>query len=167
MSNGLLLHVGCGGEALPQELTGFKEIRLDIDEKHRPDIVANITDLGEVGKFNVVYSAHVLEHLYPHDLKLALKEFLRVLDDGCVCVAIVPDLEDIRPTDEVVYISPAGPVTGLDMYYGMRSMLKENPYMAHRNGFVKSTLEKELIEAGFSKVDVKRVHSNLLGIAYK
>ena len=80
----------------------------------------------------------------------------------------VPDLEDVRPTEDVMYVSPAGPITGLDMMYGYRPLLASMPYMAHHTGFVSATLEKALKDAGFSKVSTKRIPSyNLLGVGVK
>ena len=72
-----LLHVGCGGGRLPDWLTGFNEIRLDIDDTYNPDIVADMKDMGDIGQFDVVFCQHALEHLYPHEVTQALEEFRR------------------------------------------------------------------------------------------
>lgn len=151
-----VLHVGCGGDRVPEWLSDFAEVRLDIDPKHKPDVVASMTDMGDIGGFSRLYCAHALEHLTPADGHRALTEFVRVLEPGGLAVVIVPDLEDIRPTDDVVYVSSAGPIRGVDMYYGLARLLDENPHMAHRNGFVKATLERAMREAGFSAFEVMR-----------
>jgi len=165
---GRVLHVGCGGETLPEYLQQYDEVRLDIDPQFQPDILASITDLGDIGSYEGVFCSHILEHLYPHDLPQALAEVRRVLVDDGFLIAFVPDLEDVRPTQEVVYISPSGPVMGLDMYYGFTKWLKEMPYMAHHNGFVQATLQAALEAAGFSKVIVTRVGGiNLMGACRK
>ena len=81
---------------------------------------------------------------------------------------MVPDLEDVRATDDMLYESAAGPVTGLDMIYGMRSLLQEYPHMAHHTGFTAGTLNAELTAAGFSSVTVeRRPNYELLAIAVK
>ena len=163
-----LLHVGCGGDPLPDYCTGFKETRLDISETNNPDIVANMTDMGEIGQYDAVFCQHALEHLAPYDVPVALSEFLRVLNPSGSVMIFVPDLEDVRPTEEVILQSPAGPITGLDMFYGYRKALKEYPYMAHRTGFVEGTLNKALKNAGFSKVLTKRMGNyNLMGVGVK
>ena len=127
-----------------------------------------MTDLGDIGPVDCVYAAHTIEHLYPHEVQKAFAEFLRVLRPGGAFVMLVPDLENVRPTDEVVYISTAGPITGFDMYYGKRDLLDEQPYMAHHCGFVRDTLTKELEAAGFSKVKVDAYGSlNLCGVGLK
>lgn len=169
VSQGSLLHVGCGGEPLPVWAQGhFSEVRLDIDARHNPDITASMVDMGDIGPFNAVLSAHSLEHLYPHEVQKALGEFRRVLADGGYAVIFVPDLEDVRATDDMLYESAAGPVTGLDMIYGMRSLLQEYPHMAHHTGFTAGTLKAELTAAGFSSVTVeRRPNYELLAIAVK
>lgn len=164
-----VLHVGCGGEKLPpQVFDGFTEVRLDIDEGCNPDIVASMVDLGEIGSFAAVYSCHSLEHLHPHDVAKALLEFKRVLEDGGYALIIVPDLENVRPTHEVVYQSEAGPITGHDMYYGCARMSIDKPYMRHQCGFVAQTLKDALQAAGFSRCETKTVNGwNLMGLAVK
>ena len=163
-----VLHLGCGVHPLPEWVPDRDETRLDLDPATSPDIVASITDVGDIGPFNIVFSSHVLEHVYPHETQQALRESCRVLVDGGYAVHVVPDLENVKATDEVLYESPAGPVTGLDMIYGMRSMVEQRPHMAHKNGFTRATLEKALVDAGFSRVAITRTHLfNLVGVGVK
>lgn len=167
-SPGVLLHVGCGGSPVPEYLQSYKEVRLDIDERHKPDIIGSMTDLGEIGQYDMVYCCHALEHLYPHDVIKALKEFYRVIKPGGAVMVLVPDLEDVKPTLDVVYESPSGPITGLDMYYGLRSVLEDMPYMAHKTGFFKDTLEQAFKEAGFEKYRaIRGANFNLIGVGGK
>lgn len=162
------LHVGSGGQALPEWLSGFEEVRLDIDPTTHPHIVASMLDMGEIGEFDRVFSSHALEHVYPHEVQTALGEFLRVLKPGGAALVFVPDMQDVRPTEDVLYDSAAGPITGLDMFYGLRSMLKEQPYMAHHNAFTAETLRTAMEDAGFSRVEVKRVPIfNLFAVGVK
>lgn len=161
-----VLHVGCGNEKLPPYLQHCKEVRLDIEPGYEPDIVADMVHLPEgIGPFDAVFSCHSLEHLYPYDVIPCLQGFRRVLKPDGVVMILVPDLEDVLPNDGVVYESPMGPVTGLDMYYGMASCLKEHPYMAHHCGFVQGVLARTLKAAGFKDVRVTR-HAND-GVLYR
>lgn len=165
---GSLLHVGCGSDPLPQWACGYAETRLDIVPDYSPDIVADMTAMGDIGRFDAVYCSHALEHLPPHKVGVALREFLRVLNDGGNAIVFVPDLEGVSPTDEVLFESPAGPICGLDLMYGFRPVLAERPHMAHRTGFVASTLEAAFKDAGFSKVAVTRLGMySLMGVGIK
>src|SRR5262252_6440154 len=120
-----ILHAGCGGEPMPPWLDGA-EVRLEIDAAVKPDIVASMTDMGAIGSYDAIYCSHALEHLYPHEIPLALGEFLRVLKPGGAAIIIVPDLEDAEPTDEVLYVSPGGPIAGFDLFYGHRASVAAN-----------------------------------------
>ena len=85
------LNVGCGPVDSPK-IRGFdnddwKEIRLDIDEGVNPDIVGTLTDmkLVETSSVDAVHSAYNIDHIYPHEVPIALAEFYRVLkEDGIV-----------------------------------------------------------------------------------
>lgn len=159
LKTGNLLHVGCGSDPMPEWMNGCKETRLDISPMCNPDIVASMTEMGDIGNFDIVLSRHSLEHLAPHDVSKALKEFLRVLNTGGCAIVFVPDLEDAKATEDVLFVSPAGPITGLDLMYGFRQVLDEMPYMAHRTGFIKDTIEKAFKDAGFSKVVATRLRN--------
>jgi SAM-dependent methyltransferase len=164
-----VLHVGCGYAELPPWLSDYQEVRLDIDPLCKPDIVASMTDLGEIGPFDAVLSNHCLEHLYPHEVPKALGEFHRVLNDGGFAAVFVPDLEDARPTDDVLFDSPAGPICGIDLFYGFRPALAAGMnFMAHHTGFTKARMEKALESAGFHGGAVSRLSGyNLVGIGFK
>lgn len=168
MTGRSLLHVGCGSDPLPEYLREFKEIRLDINGSVNPDIIASMTDMGDIGSYDSILCQHALEHLWPHEVNTALSEFIRVLNPGGMAIVFVPDLEDVRATEEVILQSPAGPITGIDMIYGYRPSLKDNPHMAHKTGFVRDTLYRALMEAGFSKAETKRLGNyNLMGVGVK
>ena len=157
-----LLHVGCG----PQNkisLKGFnnplwKEIRLDIDEDVKPDIVGTLTNMNSVdsGSVDALYSAHNIEHIFPHEVPKALLEFNRVLKDDGFVVITCPDLISVcqavvnEKLMEQVYTSPAGPISPIDILYGHReTTINSNIFMAHKSGFTYSLLDRVFSEAGF------------------
>lgn len=125
-------------------------------------------DLGDIGEFDIVYSCHSLEHLYPHDAMKALGEFHRVLKNGGVVIIQVPNLEGVQATEEVLFTAPIGDITGLDLIYGYRKLLKDMPHMAHRNGFTPDTLRSFLEDAGFNEVHINKLpYYDMIGAAKK
>ena len=163
-----LLHVGCGGNPLPDWLGNYEEVRLDIDQSCNPDIVGDILELGEIGEFEAVFSSHNLEHVHQHEVSKALSEFYRVLSKDGALIVFVPDCEGVSPTEDILFESSAGGISGLDLLYGFRKVLKDKPYMAHKHAFTSSSLEKALVDAGFRKVIVKRLFPfNMFGVGIK
>lgn len=176
-----VLHVGCATDWVVGRHKAFPagewtEVRLDIDPAMRPDIVASMTDMPMVGdaSCDAVFSSHNLEHLFLHELRRALAEFLRVLKSGGFLLARVPDIEIAARAiaagriEEPLYESPSGPITPLDVIFGhRRSIAKGMTYMAHRNGFVAASLGSELDLAGFVGIQIGREHFDLAAMAYK
>jgi SAM-dependent methyltransferase len=159
-----ILHVGCGPHRLPAEFTGCDEVRFDADASVEPDIVGNMTALGDIGEFDGIWCCHALEHLTPVDAMTCLREFLRVLKPNGWVTIIVPDLEGVSPTFEPLL--DHGTVSGHDLIYGMRDT--SNPWMQHRTGFIAVTLAAALRQAGFRGVDTKRSNDyNLVGLGIK
>lgn len=164
-----LLHAGCGRGDLPPFFGDkYQEVRLDIDPKTEPHVVASLVDLGDIGEFDVVYTSHCVEHLYPSDVSLALAEFYRVTSESGSTIVIVPDLEGVQATEEVLYVCEVGPLTGLDLIYGCRYDAGRSEYMAHHSGFVSATLEAAMRAAGFEFVTMKRLPDyNLMAVGQK
>lgn len=160
------LHVGCGPKRKNQTTSGFnsadwQETRLDIDPRVQPDVIGSMTDISAVASasMDAVFSSHNIEHLYPHEVPLALAEFFRVLNANGFAVITCPDLQSVctliaddRLT-EPAYVSPAGPIAPLDILYGHRqAMTQGNLYMAHRCGFTRKVLQGTIQAAGFVSV---------------
>ena len=156
------LHVGCGRKN-KSRCRGFnndnwKEIRFDIDKNLNPDIVGTLIDMKsvETASVDAVYSSYNIDHIYPHQVPIALREFYRVLKEDGIVVIQCPDLQSVCEAVleggllEPVYDTPAGPISPIDILYGHRVQIAEgNEYMAHKGGFTYSTLEKAFKEAGF------------------
>jgi len=163
-----LLHVGCGGTPVPSWLTDYQETRLDIDPGYKPDIVADFRQIPVAAdSYDIILCSHSLEHVHTDEVPVVLGEFYRVLKSNGRAIIVVPDLEGVLPTKEVLFIAPAGPITGLDMIFGYGPRLKEHPAMAHKTGFVQWTLEKELSAAGFNPIVRRLPDYNLLAVAVK
>jgi len=157
------LHVGCGQKAkenTTREFAGkeWQEIRFDIDESVKPDFVGTMTDMSAIEdeSCDAVFSSHNIEHLYPHDVPVALAEFLRVLKPEGYAVITCPDLQSVcalvaqdKLTDSA-YQSPGGPIAPIDILYGFRASMEQgNLYMAHHCGFTEKVLARTLRDSGF------------------
>ncbi len=166
------LHVGCGHATKPKTTPVFagpdwEEVRLDIDPDVKPDIVASITDMSvvESGSMDAIFSSHNIEHLFEHEVPIALGEFRRVLKADGYAVVTCPDLKSVArliaedKLMEPAYMSSAGPISPHDILYGHGASIRGGrTYMAHRGGFTAKTLHGALLSAGFgtaAAVDLK------------
>jgi len=164
------LHVGCGPARKADTTPAFaepdwEEVRLDIDPDVKPDVVASMTDMSPVadGAMDGLFSSHNIEHLYPPEVPTALQEFARVLKPEGFAVITCPDIQSVAAAVaegrllEPLYVSPAGPISAIDMLYGFRPALAAgNLFMAHRTGFTSEVLARELRRAGFGRVLLRR-----------
>jgi len=161
------LHVGCGPQTKLTTTKGFNlpewiELRLDIDENVSPDILGTMTDMSGVsdGQVDAVFSSHNIEHLYPHEVPVALKEFYRVLKPDGFVVITCPDLISVsalvaegKLLEPAYHTAEGVPISPIDILYGWRSPMSQgNLYMSHRCGFTESVLRQVLEEAGFKGV---------------
>ena len=160
------LHVGCGTKYKNATTRGFNtpewnELRLDIDPKVKPDVIGSITQMTAVQSqsMDAIYSSHNIEHLNAYEVPAALSEFQRVLSDQGFLVLTCPDLQSVAELiarDKLMqpaYNSAAGPISPLDMVFGLQSAIaKGNHYMAHRCGFTQKVLVATLKAAGFVSI---------------
>jgi len=157
-----LLHVGCGHENKYHlkvfNNDNWKEIRFDIDESFNPDIVGTMTDMKsvETASVDALYSSYNIDHIYPHQVPIALREFHRVLKEDGIVVIKCPDIQGVCEAVvqdkllEPLYDSPGGPISPIDILFGNRKAIAEgNEYMAKKGGFTYSVLNGALYEAGF------------------
>lgn len=181
LSAGMVLHVGCGRATLSSLPAVFQngnwgEIRLDIDPSVNPDVVASVSEMSPVlsESAQAVYSCHNIEHLFHHEVPVALKEFHRTLTPGGALVIRTPDLQtacEMVAQDrlyDTAYVSPAGPIAPIDMIYSYRNfLLDNNVFMLHKTGFTATTLRAKLLEAGFKFAFVRRTGFELYAVALK
>lgn len=174
----VFLHVGCGRkrkDRTPFANQSWKELRLDIDLSVEPDFVGSMTDMSSVQdeSMDAIFSSHNIEHLYPHEVPLALNEFRRVLKSDGFLLLTCPDLQSVcslvaddKLTD-AAYISGAGPITPHDILYGHSdSMRQGNLYMAHRCGFTQKVMAATLQKNGFSAgIKVRSQNFDLWAVA--
>jgi SAM-dependent methyltransferase len=166
-----VLHVGCSSPS-PARLHGifrtpaWQEIRLDVDAAQRPDITASIVDMKdwvEDASCDAIWSSHIIEHLARHEVAPALREFRRVLTPTGFALIRCPDIEIVAQfivegrIDDVIYTSPAGPITPIDMLYGHGAAIERgNNAMRHGTAFTQDLLGRDLAQAGFAEVRTTR-----------
>ena len=153
----------------------WQEVRLDIDPLAKPHVVGSISDMNEhfpANSFDAVWCSHTLEHLFAHEVPLALSEFRRVLKPDGFALVNSPDLETAatlvleRGLDYVAYQSPAGPITPLDLIFGHSpSIGRGNIFMSHKTGFTCPHLGQLMLQAGYPTVLVKRDAFDLWALA--
>jgi predicted SAM-dependent methyltransferase len=140
-------------------------------------VVGSIIDMSaqfEAGTFDAVWSSHILEHLFAHEVPVALREIRRVLKSDGFALIFCPDIESVAQhlldhgAEHVAYVSQAGPITALDMLYGhSASIAQGRHYMAHNTGFTADRLGNLLVDAGFSTVNVRRdEHFEICALAF-
>ncbi len=166
-----LLHVGCGPDLVPAGYeSGYEIVRLDVDDQYKPDYIASMTAIPEIlsNTCDVVYTCHAMEHIHRFDVLVALAEFKRALKTGGMVHIIVPDLQKAcrwiadGNLEGLAYMSPAGPISPGDVVYGHSPQTKDNPFMFHRWGFTRASLQSRLLAAGFDDVRVVSEDWNII-----
>lgn len=169
-----VLHVGCGVSNATRLHSIFRtphweEIRLDIDNSTSPDISGSIVDMrgfAEDESCDAIWASHVLEHLSRHDVGKALGEFRRVLVPSGFALIRTPDIESVAQfivdgrIRDVIYNSPAGPITPLDMLYGHGESIKRGAEaMRHGTAFTQDSMAQDLLQAGFAELRAIRTNT--------
>jgi SAM-dependent methyltransferase len=161
-----VLNVGGNSKAipLPAQYAEFEHLLLDVDPGVQPDILCDARNLGtlQAAQFDAVYCSHNLEHYYRHQVQVVLTGFLHVLKDGGFAHIRVPDLQEVMRVaiergldlEDVLYQSPAGPITVLDVLYGYGVEIERSgqDFFAHKTGFTTKSLLRALQSAGFAIV---------------
>jgi len=166
-----LLSVGSGYVPFDQNpyaeerFQGWSETKLDIDPDTGSDIVNDILNMKDVNNdsFDAVYSQHLLEHLYTHEVEKALTEIHRVLKKGGVIALFLPDFEKIAKAiieddniERVLYVCNGGVIRVIDMIFGYEQAIEGGrDKMLHKTAFTKSNVKKKLENAGFVNVEIK------------
>ena len=172
------LHVGCGSKRKPETpfaKTNWKEIRFDINPAAQPDVTGSMTEMHSVkdASMDAIYSSHNIEHLYPHEVSIALKEFKRVLKPDGFALITCPDLQsicEIVAKDKLLdplFPTPLGAIAAIDIIFGYRPAIQRGEtHMAHRCGFTATSMVKTLTAAGFTSLAARaRGNFNLWVIA--
>lgn len=171
-----LLHIGCGPQTIQSLPTCFHdgkwaEIRYDIDPDVFPDIQGEMQDMSIIddGRIDAIYSSHNIEHVHSFEVPVVFREFFRTLTDNGFAVITCPDIQSVAKAilegaaNHPLYISPAGPISAIDIMYGhQKSIEGGKTYMAHKTAFSAETLADALISSGFKRINV--VRDNIFGL---
>lgn len=164
---------------IPEQYDGWEHLLLDIDAKGNPDVVCDARDLTDLPQANYdsVYCSHNLEHYYRHDVEKVLAGFLHVLKDDGFAYIRVPDMGELMQIviqrgldiDDILYQSPAGPITVMDVIYGYGKEIESsgNDFYAHKTGFTQKSLMAALQNAGFPIVFIRAGELEILALAFK
>lgn len=163
---------------IPPHYAGWEHLLLDIDPRGNPDIVCDARELISLApnQFDSVYCSHNLEHYYRHDARKVLAGFAHVLKPDGFAFILVPDMEELMKAavannldvDDVLYQSPAGPITVLDVLYGHAGEIEAtgNDYYAHKTGFSKKSMTNFLLNAGFPYVFTAANNLEVIALAF-
>jgi predicted SAM-dependent methyltransferase len=142
--NKKVLNIGANKAKLDFKLfENYQEIKLDICDDVSPDIVASITNMESIPSQSVdgIWASHIVEHIFWHELPAAFFGIKRILKDDGIAIIMVPNLALIADNlkddvNKVLYDTPSGPITALDMIYGFRKFTKLGmDGMMHKIGF--------------------------------
>ena len=160
----------------------MRQYRLDIDPRMRADFTCDALEMRKhvVGaSFDAVFCSHNLEHYYFHQVPVVLSGMFHVLKSGGFVEILVPDILAAIKTmeqlgcdlEDVLYDSPGGPISTIDVIYGWRLEIERSNqhYFAHKTAFTPKSLQKALLNAGFINVEIYKSERSfeLQGIAYK
>ena len=176
-----VLNVGGNNKAiaLPEPYRGWENVLLDIDPRGNPDVVCDARELTRLqgAAYDAVYCSHNLEHYYRHDVPKVLAGFRHVLKDAGFAHIRVPDMGEVMrqvvqksmDIDDVLYQSPAGPITVRDVFYGYGLEIERsgNDFFAHKTGFTKKSLVQMLGRCGFPFVFSTAENLEVVALAFK
>lgn len=161
-----VLNVGANSKLIPipEYFDGWKHLTLDIDPRTGADVICDARELAAfpAAVFDAVYCSHNLEHFYRHDAYKVLQGFQHVLKADGFAEIRVPDIDALMrhvlanhmDLEDVLYQSPAGPITVHDVIYGFGEEIERSgqDYFAHKTGFTPKSLPAALEKAGFPVV---------------
>lgn len=166
------------GGPFPAQYAGWEHVLLDIDPAVRPDIVCDARELARLpgAEYDSVYCSHNLEHYHRHEALKVLAGFIHVLKPDGFAHILVPDLGQVMQAvvsnnldiEDVLYESPAGPITARDIFYGFAKEIERSgkDYFAHKTGFTEKSLTAMLRLAGFQYIFTGKGDLEVMALAF-
>lgn len=149
-------------------------VRLDTRTDMNPDFIGSMTDMSMFPDQSVhaIWCPQVMQKLFDHDIKKALREAYRVLKDEGTFYMTVPDGQIAgaylahNRLHEALYSSPAGDITSLDLLFGFQAGIKAgNHSLIHHCIFTTESLIAYMRESGFTNIQIKRERFELQVVA--
>jgi hypothetical protein len=176
-----VLNVGGNSKSipLPPVYRGWENVLLDIDPRGNPDVLCDARELERLpgAEYDAVYCSHNLEHYYRHEVPKVLAGFRHVLKAQGFAHIRVPDMEDVMrqvvskglDIDDLLYQSPAGPITVRDVIYGYGVEIERSgsDFFAHKTGFTQKSLGALLRSCGFPFVYMGARNLEVMAVAFK
>ena len=126
---------------------------LDANPLEHPDFVATIPPLPEAvraQRWEVIEMIHFIEHLFPWDAAVVLRQVHECLAPGGTFVLEQPDIMFAARVLAGMQAPIPGTAPGqCDMWVLFGDPTQENPLFGHRWGYSPQTLTTALREAGF------------------
>lgn len=143
----LVLEIGANVKPQAQyveQWQGARLLVLDVDEKQKPDIIADAADMPPelYGKLDGLMASHVLEHFSYWNTEKVLEGWVRCLKPGGELHILVPSLE--WAAREVLSENPS-PATYAQLYAG-----QVNQWDVHLTGFTMRKLRALMEKVGIS-----------------
>jgi SAM-dependent methyltransferase len=164
-----VLNVGSGPRLakLGPRFDGMRQYRLDIDPRMQADYCCDALEMKTVvgaDAFDAVFCSHNLEHYSYHHVPVVLNGMFHILKPGGFVEIWVPDIlaairmmaERGADLEDILYVSPGGPIATLDIIYGWRLEIERSnqPWFAHKTAFTPLSLHKALGKAGFVNLEI-------------
>lgn len=176
-----VLNVGGNDKSipLPAFYDGWEHVMLDIDPSTNADVICDARELSSrpAAEFDSIHCSHNLEHYFAHDVRRVLSGFAHVLVAEGFVFLRVPDIAQVARAmatrhldiDDVLYVSPAGPILVKDVIYGWGAKIESSgvDFFAHKTGFTPKALGTALAVAGFAPVYMGVADYEIQAFAFK
>ena len=160
---------------MPPHYQQWQQCYLDIDTRWNPDILCDARELTtqQASSFDAIFCSHNLEHYYVHDVAKVLAGFLHVLVPEGFAEIKVPDMRMVMQAmlerkldiDEPLYMSPAGPISTLDVIYGFGAEIERtgNDFLptkqdSHRHPCNASSMRQAFHSCSWPRVPLRSRH---------
>lgn len=150
-------------------------IRINKNANYNPDIVGNIESISSMqkGGFDAIWCAHDLCRIQHHQVIPTLKNMLELLKNNGFLLCMVFDIrkvaERINKGDwaEPIQLEKENAPAPIDMLYGPRAAIIQDPSLQFKTGFTARSLSKTMDLSGFSYIRLSRNGPRLYAWAQK